>query len=204
VSRGTTVASYGIPNVGCELMFDAMSSCPVTYPSWMYYPSSNAPPNWVHELIDVVRSARPEIESFSNSGLNSDMVLLHLRPGLERLGYTVETSKKRAGKVRRPVLFGEGGTELIAYEVDAVNDDLGVLLEVEAGRGAMSNALYRDLIRTSLIVGARYLALGVMIEYRYSRAGVAQSFRDTKGLLDAIHASGRRRFPFDGILLFGY
>jgi hypothetical protein len=53
-------------------------------------------------------------------------------------------------------------------------------------------------------VGARYLALGVMIEYRYSKSGLAQSFHDTKGLLEAIYASGRLRFPFEGILLFGY
>ncbi|MGH9116693.1 MAG: hypothetical protein ACRD0A_02085 [Acidimicrobiales bacterium] len=81
-------------------------------------------------------------------------MLLKLRPGLEALGYTVEASKKRADKVRRPVLFGESGSERVAYEVDAVHDELGVLLEVEAGRGAMGNAVYRDLIRTSLIVGA--------------------------------------------------
>src|SRR5256885_726219 len=111
------------------------------------------------------------------------MVLLRLRPGLELLGYTVEASKKRVDKVRRPVLFGEGGVERVAYEVDAVHDELGVLLEVEAGRGAMGNAVYRDLIRTSLIVGARFLALGVMQEYRYSKSGLSQSYRDARDLL---------------------
>jgi hypothetical protein len=155
-------------------------------------------------MVDVVGAARPDIESAAHSGLNSDSVLRKLRPGLELLGYTVEVSKKRADKVRRPVLFGEGGTERVAYEVDAVHDGLGVLLEVEAGRGAMGNAVYRDLIRTSLIVGARFLALGVMVEYRYSKAGLTQSYRDAKDLLDAIYASGRLQFPFEGILLFGY
>lgn len=176
----------------------------MAYPSWIYYPTSTAPPTWVGDLIDVVSAARPEIESATHSGLTSDKVLLKLRPGLELLGYTVETSKKRAGKVRRPVLFGEGGAERVAYEVDAVHDDLGVLLEVEAGRGAMSNAVYRDLIRTSLIFGARFLALGVIAEYRYSKSGLSQSYRDTKDLLDAVYASGRLQFPFEGILLFGY
>jgi hypothetical protein len=176
----------------------------VSYPSWIYYPTSTAPPPWVGDLVDVVRTARPEIESATHSGLTSDSVLVRLRPGLELLGYTVEASKRRADKVRRPVLFGESGNERVAYEVDAVHDELGVLLEVEAGRGAMGNAVYRDLIRTSLIVGARFLALGVMVEYRYSKAGLTQSYRDARDLLDAVYASGRLQFPFEGILLFGY
>jgi hypothetical protein len=52
-----------------------------------------------------------------------------------------------------------------------VHDELGVVLEVEAGRGARGNAVYRDLIRTSLIVGVRYLALGVMLQYRHQSGG---------------------------------
>ncbi len=176
----------------------------MSYPSWCYFPTSTAPPEWARSLVSVVDAARPSIDSAKNSGLTSDTVLLELRPGLEALGYTVEASKKKVDKVRRPVLFGEGGVERVAYEVDAVHDELGVLLEVEAGRGAMGNAVYRDLIRTSLIVGARYLALGVMQEYRYAKTGVSQSYRDAKDLLDAIYASGRLQFPFEGILLFGY
>lgn len=174
------------------------------YPSWIYYPTSSAPPDWVTDLVGVVSNSRPEIESAAHSGLTSDSVLLKLRPGLELLGYTVEVTKKRADKVRRPVLFGEGGSERVAYEVDPVHDELGVLLEVEAGRGAMGNAVYRDLIRTSLIFGARFLALGVMIEYRYAKSGLTLSYRDAKDLLDATYASGRLKFPFEGILLFGY
>jgi hypothetical protein len=174
------------------------------YPSWIYYPTSTAPPSWVIDLVDVVAEARDEVESSTHSGLTSDSVLLKLRPGLEKLGYTVEASKKRVDKVRRPVLFGEAGSERVAYEVDAVHDDLGVLVEVEAGRGAMGNAVYRDLVRTSLIFGARFLALGVMLEYRYGAASLTQSYRDTRGLLDAVYASGRLRLPFEGVLLFGY
>jgi hypothetical protein len=39
---------------------------------------------------------------------------------------------------------------------------LGILVEVEAGRGARGNAVYRDLVRSSLIVDQRFLVLGVM------------------------------------------
>lgn len=174
------------------------------YPKWTYFPMSAVPPPWVVEFVAIVDSARAEIDSSKHDGLTSDGVLAALRPGLVKLGYEVESSKRRDDKIRRPVLFGDQGVERVAYEIDGIHDELGVLVEIEAGRGAMSNAIYRDLIRTSLIVGANYLALGVMLEYRYSTSGVTQSYRDTKSLLDAIYASGRLRLPFEGVLLFGY
>lgn len=147
-----------------------MSSGIVTFPRWIYFPTSAAPPDWVEPFVGVVATAQPTIDSAHVAGLTSDAVLAELHDGLTSLGYRVEKSKRRADKVRRPVLFGEEGVERVAYEVDAVHDELGVLVEVEAGRGAMGNAVYRDLVRTSLIVGARYLALGVMVEYRYSES----------------------------------
>ena len=132
---------------------------------------------------------------------------MHLANGLAALGYHVETGKSAAQKVRRPVLFGENGRELVAYEVDAIHDDLGIVVEIEAGRGARGNAAYRDLIRASLIVGTRYLVLGVMLDYRHQNANKTthvKSYEDTKGQLDAVYASGRLKLPFDGLLLFGY
>jgi len=67
--------------------------------------------------------------------------------------------------------------------------------------------VYRDLIRSSLIVDVRYLALGVMPEYRHQSGGrgiTVESYRDARDQLDAIYASGRLKLPFDGLLLFGY
>jgi hypothetical protein len=177
------------------------------YPDWFYYPSHAEPPVWVANFVDVVNSSRASIESRSVDALTSDLVLAFLRPGLTALGYEVEAGKHKAEKIRRPVLFGERGVQRVAYEVDAVNDELGVLVEVEAGRGARGNAVYRDLVRTSLVVGARYLALGVMQEYRHMSGGkqiAVSSYREAKDQLDAIFSSGRLGLPFDGVLLFGY
>jgi hypothetical protein len=86
-------------------------------------------------------------------------------------------------------------------------DRLGVLVEVEAGRGARSNAIYRDLVRASLIVDARFLVLGVMRQYRHQSGGkpiAVQSFSEARSMLDAVYASGRLQLPFEGVLLFGY
>ncbi len=180
---------------------------PPGYPDWIYYPIRTRPPEWTADFVEAVRQARPEIDSTTVNGLTSDAVLSFLAPGLVALGYTVEAGKLAAQRIRRPVLFGENGAEIVSYEVDAVHDELGIVVEVEAGRGARGNAVYRDLIRTSLIVGARYLALGVMRDYRHqsgTKTVSVASYRDARNQLDAIYASGRLALPFDGILLFGY
>jgi len=77
--------------------------------------------------------------------------------------------------VKRQVLFGERGVARVTYEVDAAHDELGVVVEVEAGRGAQSDALYRDLIRASLIVDVKFLALGMMQQYRHKQGGEEKS-----------------------------
>lgn len=177
------------------------------YPSWIYYPIRSQPPEWVHQLIALVASKQAEIDSSRVSGLTSDAVLAHLAPGLTELGYAVETGKKAGEKVRRPVLFGDQGRPRVTYEVDAVHDQHGIVLEVEAGRGARGNAVYRDLIRASLIVDVQFLALGVMAQYRHLSGGrptLVRSFHDAREQIDAIYASGQLRLPFAGLLLFGY
>jgi hypothetical protein len=177
------------------------------YPEWFYYPSRSKPPAWVHDFVGAVAAARSAIDSAVVGGLTSNTVLAALAPGLSSLGYTVEISSRAADRIRRPVLFGNAGRERVAYQVDAVHDDLGVLVEIEAGRGARGNAVYRDLVRSSLIVEARFLALGVMREYRHLSGGrpiVVRSYDDSKDVLDSIYASGRLGLPFEGVLLFGY
>lgn len=141
------------------------------YPAWVYYPTNARPPGWSIEFLQVVSTARSSIDSEAASGLTSNVVLETLRPGLEGLGFEVESGKESVRKIRRPVLYGPQGVERVSYEVDGVHDGLGAVLEIEAGRGAMSNAIYRDLIRASLLVDVKYLVLGVMLTYRFANRG---------------------------------
>ena len=95
----------------------------------------------------------------------------------------------------------------MAYEVDGFDPVNGIALEVEAGRGARGNAVYRDLIEGSLLVDARFLALAVMQEYRHQSSGrptVVRSYGEARSVLDAIYASNRLVLPFEGVLLVGY
>lgn len=165
------------------------------------------PPDWAQQLVGSLASFRDEISTLAGNRPSSNEVLATIAPALDSLGYTVETGRERVGKIRRPVLFGENGIPTLTYEVDAAHDAHGIVVEVEAGRGARSNADYRDLVRSSLIVDARFLVLILPIEYRFkagARTGVELAYRNTSDLLAAVYASQRLRFPFEGILLIGY
>ena len=161
----------------------------------------------MNDFVNVIALHSKDIDSRIVENLTSDRVLAFIADDLASLGYQVETGKKALQKIRRPVLFGEEGVEKVSYEIDAFHDSLGIAVEVEAGRGARGNAVYRDLIRTSLIVGAKYLVLGVMIDYRHQSSGkevVVKSFDEARSLIEAIFSSGRLGLPFEGDLLVGY
>lgn len=176
------------------------------YPEWQYFPRNAAPPPWCGQFVAVVREARDQIDSKA-ARPKSDEVLAHLSAGLLTLGYRVERSKKAADRIKRPVLFGEQGVASLTYELDAFHDGLGIAVEVEAGRGAQNNADYRDIIRASLLVDARFLVLVMPTEYRFAAAGQISStkaYENTRSQVDAIYASQRLRLPFEGVLVVGY
>lgn len=181
-----------------------VSSTP--FPAWKYYPPRSRPPHWVASLVECFASVREAIDS-REVHVTSDKALAALRPALVAMGFDVEAGKRHAEKIRRPVLFGEYGREEHSYEIDAFHPAGGIALEVEAGRGTLGNAIYRDLVQTSLLVDAEYLALALQLAYHYTSGGkqmIAQSYRDSRTLLDAIYASQRLQLPFQGVLLVGY
>jgi hypothetical protein len=137
--------------------------------------------------------------------MESNDVLGVIAGDLQALGFDVEQGKQKAGKLPRPVFFGDEGTYLRTYEIDAFEPNNGVALEVEAGRATMGNAIYRDLIQGSLMVDARFLALAVPIEYRYGgRPSREPSYAKTYSVVEAIYGSPRLPLPFEGLLLIGY
>ncbi|SEJ26243.1 hypothetical protein [Demequina mangrovi] len=178
----------------------------IPYPLWKHYPLNSIPPEWALEVVDVVNRAELTISTVEgHTGLSSDQVLAALRPGLEGLGFEVESGKGAHQKVRRTVLFGENGRPEVNYDIDAFNDHLGAAIEVEAGRGAANNADYRDIVRTALILDARFLVLMQPQAYRSNpSARPLRAYANSRDQLDAIYASQRLRLPFEGILLIGY
>jgi hypothetical protein len=172
-------------------------------------PSYAAPPGWVAHVVAVFTASRAQIDSavIHAQRMESNDVLGVIAGGLQALGFKVEQGKQKAGKLPRPVFFGDEGTFLRTYEIDAFEPAEGIALEVEAGRATMGNAIYRDLIQGSLMVDTRFLVLAVPSEYRYksgSRTAREPSYTKTYSVVEAIYGSPRLRLPFDGLLLIGY
>jgi hypothetical protein len=145
----------------------------VPYPRWRYFPAYAAPPDWVDPLVSIFAAARANIDSAVEHAkpMQSDDVLKELEPGLIGLGFVVEQGKTKTAKLPRPVFFGDEGKFLRTYEIDTFEPTRGIAMEVEAGRATMGNAIYRDLIQSSLMVDARFLVLAVPVEYRYKSKG---------------------------------
>lgn len=176
------------------------------YPQWSYFPRNVRAPQWVGPLVSVVAKAETHISTMTTkAGLDSNAVLLHLADGLDALGYQVEKSKGASDKISRPVLFGDEGRSDVTMEIDAFHDGEGIAVEVEAGRAWNGNAVYRDLVRTSLLLDARYLVLVLPVAYAPpSVKKPVPAYAYSRDLLDAIYASQRLRLPFQGVLLVGY
>ena len=158
---------------------------------------------WILETIEAIDSQKSQIESKLHDKLDSDEVLEHIRIPLENLGWEIERGKTKAQKIERPVLHGDNGTPRVKYEIDGWHNSHKAVMEVESGRGWQGNAVYRDLIRASIMQEVDYLLLGVRQQYKY--ANVTQNdFEKTREQLEAIYASGRLQLPFKGILVFGW
>jgi hypothetical protein len=179
------------------------------YPRWRYFPAYAAPPDWVDPLVTIFAAERANIDSAVDHAkrMESDDVLKALAPGLIGLGFVVEQGKTKTAKLPRPVFFGDEGKFLRTYEIDTFEPTHGIAMEVEAGRATMGNAIYRDLIQSSLMVDARFLVLAVPNEYRYksgTRTAKEPSYAKTYSVVEAIYGSPRLTLPFDGLLLVGY
>lgn len=162
------------------------------------------PPPWAWRLVQIFRSHRATIDSMdkSKSHLKSDDVLKVLTPGLVEMGFIVEGGKDSI--IRRPVYFEEYGKPARAYEIDSYHPSLRLGLEVEAGRATKGNAIYRDIVQTSLLVGVDNFALAVPQGYEYGEGTVEPSYKVTKSVLDAIYSSDRLKLPFESVVLVGY
>ncbi len=178
----------------------------MAFPRWQHFPRNVRPQPWVKPLVSVIAASETLISTVSGGRLDSDEVLKVIASGLAGLGYTVEKGKKAVDKIDRPVLFGEMGVTAVTMEVDAFHDGLGLAVEVEAGRAWNGNAVYRDLIRASLLLDARALILMVPLAYMPPSARTPiPAYEYTRALLDAIYASQRLVLPFEeGVLLVGY
>ena len=127
-------------------------------------------------------------------------------PSLVGLGFEVDTSKQKAGKIERPVFYGENGRPTLNYQIDAYQPIWRCGLEIEAGRGWMGNAVYRDLIQALVMVQVDHLILAVANAYKYQTGGkqtVSRDYDNTISVADALFGHTRMRLPY-GLTVLGY
>jgi hypothetical protein len=100
--------------------------------------------------MDVFKAHQGDIGTVSLSrGLSSDAVMAILRDKLQAMGFSIEASKQYAGKLKRPVFFGEDGRPSRQYEIDGFHPEWRCGIEIEAGRAWMGNVSGRAQNRLS-------------------------------------------------------
>lgn len=171
------------------------------------FPRTKAPSQFARSVVDAFISNESAISTIQlEKGLTSNEVLSQLRPNLLELGFEIELGKTRAGKIERPVFYGENGKASITYQIDAYHSERNYGLEVEAGRGWMGNAIYRDLIQALVMVNVEHLILAVANTYKYQTGGkqvVSADYVNTVAVADALFGHSRIRMPYD-LTVIGY
>jgi hypothetical protein len=171
------------------------------------FPRTEPPPEFVPGLVALFQAHESKIATHDlDKGLTSDEVLAVLSEGLSEMGFEVETGKRRTQKIERPVFYGENGTPILNYQIDAYHPSWRCGLEIEAGRAWMGNAVYRDLIQASVMVGVDYLCLAVPNSYKYNSSGkaaVSKDYENTRDVADAVYGHSRVKLPYK-LTVIGY
>jgi hypothetical protein len=170
--------------------------------NWAYFPRSDKPTTLALGIVKAFQEIQASITS-SEHKLPSNAVLSNVAPLLVELGFSVETGKKSAEKIRVPVLYGNNGRVSKAFEADAHHVDGKFVVEVEAGRGVLNNQFLKDLFQACMMDEVDYLAIAV--RNLYKAAGVSNpDFERVVAFFETMYASNRMRLPLKGILILGY
>lgn len=152
-------------------------------------------------FADVDRSKMPDVHLASN-----DMLAM-VRPGLESLGFKVETGKGKDEKIPVPVLFGENNNVDKSFYADAQSVDGKIVIEVEAGRAVFNNQFLKDIFQACMMYEVETLVVAVLNEYKFKISGkehTSYDFQTVKTFLETMYISNRLHLPLKEILLIGY
>ena len=166
---------------------------------WTYFPQSDHPNVLATRVVEAFETQADAIDSPTHEGQSSDEVLAKLADGLTALGFRVERGKRAVDKIKVPVLFGRNGHIDKSFEADACHEDVGFVLEVEAGRGVANYQFLKDLFQACMMQKAHYLAIAVRRLYRSS-----QDYEGVFTFFDTLYKSNRLSLPLRGILIMGY
>jgi hypothetical protein len=168
---------------------------------WQHFPKHSACPEGLRLVTQCFESVQDEISSLNekNIGQVSNAVLKKVRPGLEKIGFKVESSKTKEGKITIPVLFKENGQIDVKFEADAYHPKEKIVLEVEAGRGVTNYQFLKDLFQACVMQDVDFFAVAIRQDYLGNN-----DYKKVVGFFDTIFASNRLTLPLKGILIIGY
>jgi hypothetical protein len=164
------------------------------------FPRTAPPPDFVREVVAVFQRHERDVSTTAlPKGLTSNEVLIQLAVDLKAVGFDVEGGRQKADKIERPVFYGENGIPALNYQIDAYHKEWRCGLEIEAGRGWMGNAIYRNLVQAMVMVQVDHLILAVANKYKYLSGGRAVSSGDydnTIAVADALYGHTRIEMPY--------
>ncbi|HSZ58740.1 MAG TPA: hypothetical protein VK797_23930 [Tepidisphaeraceae bacterium] len=165
---------------------------------YQLFPRSVGLSTELRSIINAFEAVHPRVKS-SEYKLSSDGVLQLLRPGLESLGFHIETGKSKGEKIPVPVLFGLNNRVDRAFDADGVSGDGRIVLEVEAGRAVVNYQFLKDIFQACMMHGVEYLVLAVRNNYRGN-----DDFQKVYSFLETLYISNRIQLPLRGIVVIGY
>ena len=166
---------------------------------WQHFPKHSPCTDFLRDVVSCFEAVAPEIASLENVGQVSNEVLAKVRGGLEKLGFSVESSKTAEGKIRVPVLYGANGKIEKSFEADAYHPIQKTVVEVEAGRGVTNYQFLKDLFQACVMQDVDYAVIAIRQDYRGS-----DDFSKVVTFIETIYASNRLILPLKGLLIIGY
>jgi len=173
--------------------------------NFQFFPRSQGVTPEIRDIIDCFKKV--DAERDKNIHLKSNDMLALLRPGLEALGFQVETGKSKSEQIYVPVLFSENDEIDKFFAADALSVDHKIVIEVEAGRAVRNNQFLKDIFQACMMFEVEYLVIAVLNEYRFNSGGsqvVGYDYKEVKTFLETLYISNRLKLPLKGILLIGY
>lgn len=176
-----------------------------------FYPHNIPLPVELQKVVDVFGSVFEDIDS-NKYPLQSNEVLLKLRPALEKYDYNVEKLERdlsnpnkihKNGTVDYPVLYGANNIPFKTFQADALSADGKIIIEVEAGQALDNFRFLKDLFEACVSVSCEYLVIAVKRIYKTPKKE-QKDYEKISVFFETLYASNRLTLPLKGILLIGY
>lgn len=166
--------------------------------NYQLFPKSQQISSDLLAVVNVFHTADNLISSKTQE-LSSNEVLAVVADGLEKIGFTIEKSKRKDDKIKIPVLFGRNGNLEKSFDADGVNLATKTVIEVEAGRGVTNYQFLKDLFQACMMQDIDVLIIAVRNNYKGN-----SDFETVATFFDTLYVSGRLTLPLKRILIIGY